>query len=135
MQCLVINQKTREGCGCFWGLCGSAGGKFRENSGKITGKIYPESRNALNSRILGTGKGKPAGNIGSTLPWTLCRPSVRDVFRNRQLQPSRVFLNKKAPDGRWRKFPNVLETAFYSGVGRFWRAAAVCSGFGGLGSP
>ena len=32
-------QKTREGCGCFWGLCGSSGGKFRENSGKLLEKF------------------------------------------------------------------------------------------------
>ena len=62
------NQKTREGCGCFRGLCRSSAGKFRENSGKIAGKFFPESRNATNSRISGTGKGKPAGNLGSTLP-------------------------------------------------------------------
>ena len=29
-----ITQKTREGCGCFWGLCGSSGGKLRESPGK-----------------------------------------------------------------------------------------------------
>ena len=40
-------------------------GKFRENCWKN----FPESRNAANSRISGTGKGKPAaGNLGSTLP-------------------------------------------------------------------
>ena len=39
-------------------------GKSRENSWKF----FPESRNATNSRISGTGKGKPAGNLGSTLP-------------------------------------------------------------------
>ena len=57
-------QKTREGCGCFWGLYGSSAGKFRENCWII----FPESRNALNCRISGTGKGKPAENLGSTLP-------------------------------------------------------------------
>ena len=39
-------------------------GKSRENCWKM----FPESRNATNSRILGTKKGKPAGNLGSTLP-------------------------------------------------------------------
>ena len=34
-------QKTREGCGCFRGLCRSSAGKFRENSGKIAGKFFP----------------------------------------------------------------------------------------------
>ena len=33
--------KTREGCGCFRGLCRSSAGKFRENSGKIAGKFFP----------------------------------------------------------------------------------------------
>ena len=46
--------------------------------------------------LMGAGiflrKGKPAASIGSTPPWTLCRPSVRGVFPNRQLQPSRAFL-------------------------------------------
>ena len=41
-------------------------GKSRENCWKM----FPESQNATNSGILGTGKGKPAGNLanGSTLP-------------------------------------------------------------------
>ena len=33
----------------------AGGGKFRGNSGKTAGK-FPESRNAMNSRISGTGK-------------------------------------------------------------------------------
>ena len=49
-QKLYLYQKTREGCGCFWGLCGSSGGKFRENSGKIAGKIFP---NCQMLQILG----------------------------------------------------------------------------------
>ena len=58
------NQKTREGCGCFWGLCGSSGGKFRENSGKIAGKILP-NRQML--QILGfraPGKANLPGTLG-----------------------------------------------------------------------
>ena len=43
-------QKTREGCGCFWGLCGSSGGKFQENSGKTAGTFFP---NPEMLRILG----------------------------------------------------------------------------------
>ena len=39
-------------------------GKSREKCWKI----FPKSWNAANSRISGTGKGKPAGNLGSTLP-------------------------------------------------------------------
>ena len=38
-------------------------GKSRENCWKNV----PESRNATNSRISGTGKGEPARNLGSTL--------------------------------------------------------------------
>ena len=37
-----VYQKTREGCGCFRGLCRSSAGKFRENSGKTAGKIFPK---------------------------------------------------------------------------------------------
>ena len=77
-------------------VSGLFAGVLEEKSGNISGKLLektnPESRSALNSRISGTAKGKPAANIGSTLPWTLSRPSsVAGVFRNRQLQPSRVF--------------------------------------------
>ena len=52
-------------------VSGIGSGVPEENSGKIAGKlleIFPESRNASNSRIWGTGKGKPAANLGSTLP-------------------------------------------------------------------
>ena len=43
--------------------------KIWENPGKIAGKLFPNrERNATSSRISGTGKGKPAGNLGSTLP-------------------------------------------------------------------
>ena len=59
---------TREGCGCFQGLFGGSRGRLRESPRKIAGKICPESRNAVNSRISGTGKGKPAGNLEPTLP-------------------------------------------------------------------
>ena len=45
-------------------FCRKVPGKLRENCWKH----FPESRNATNSRIPGTGKGKPAGNLGSTLP-------------------------------------------------------------------
>ena len=51
-------------------------GKSRENCWKI----FPGKRNAINSGISGTGKGKPVGNLGSTLPETCPQPSVRGVF-------------------------------------------------------
>ena len=36
---VLFYQKTREGCGCFWGLSGSSGGKFRENCWKNLSRI------------------------------------------------------------------------------------------------
>ena len=59
---------------------------FSENSRKLWLFLWPfqgfprikpresltDSQNALNSRISGTRKGKPAANLGSTLSWTLC---------------------------------------------------------------
>ena len=53
--------------------------RSREIAGKLLEK-FPEARNALNSRISGTGKGKPAANLGSTVPGTLSQPSVQGVF-------------------------------------------------------
>ena len=52
-------------------VSGVCSGVLEESSGKSRKKRrknLPESRNATNSRILGTGKGEPAGNLGSTLP-------------------------------------------------------------------
>ena len=77
-------QKVREGCGCF---CRVFPGVLEESSGKTLLEKLSWITKCL------TRKGKPAANIGSTLPRTLCRPSVRGVFRNRQLQPSQVFLS------------------------------------------
>ena len=57
-------QKTREGCGCFWGLCGSSGGKLRESPGKIAGKFFP---NYQMLQILGfraSGKANLPGTLG-----------------------------------------------------------------------
>ena len=39
--------------------------------------MSPGARSAPDSMTLGTGKGKSAVNLGSTLPWTLSPPSVR----------------------------------------------------------
>ena len=63
----TFNWKTREGCG----FPGVYLGVPEENSRKAlrkSRKISPISRNATNSRISGTGKGKPAANLGSALP-------------------------------------------------------------------
>ena len=46
-------------------------GSLREFWRKVSGncwKFFPESPNPTNTRISGTGKGKPVGNLGSTLP-------------------------------------------------------------------
>ena len=40
----------------------------RESPGKIAGKCFPNREVLQNSRISGTAKGKPAGNLGKTLP-------------------------------------------------------------------
>ena len=64
-------QKTREAVAVS-GICS---GVPEENSGgiavKIAGEILLASQNAFNSRNSGTGKGKPAANLGPTLPGTL----------------------------------------------------------------
>ena len=67
----ILSENSRR----LWLFLGSVQEFCRKVSGKlqeIAGKFCPESRNALNCRISGTGKGKPAADIGSTLPWALC---------------------------------------------------------------
>ena len=78
--CISIRKPCRlEGVNSFfpensrrlWLFLWSARGfprKIRGKSWENCWKIIPDSRNALSSRISGTGKGKPAGNRGSTLP-------------------------------------------------------------------
>ena len=79
------DQKAREGCGCyFWGLFGGSWEIFQEK--------FSRAAKCFNSRISGTGKGKSAANLGSTLPLELVPTFCAGRFRNRQLQPSRVFL-------------------------------------------
>ena len=68
---LAFYQKTRERCGCLKPVSGIGLGFPRKIPGKLgetCWKNCPESRKALNSGILGTGKGKPAANLGLTLP-------------------------------------------------------------------
>ena len=74
--------------GSVRGFSGKTPGKSWENCWKI----FPESQNATNSRISGTGKGKPAGNLGSTLPGPCPHLPCGVLCWNRQFQPSRVFL-------------------------------------------
>ena len=55
----------------LWLFPGSVRGFSRKTPGKSREncwKNFPESRNATCSSISGTGKGKPAGNLGPTLP-------------------------------------------------------------------
>ena len=47
---------------------------FSENSRRLPGSV--RGLNATNSRISGTRKGKPAGNLGSTLPGPSSPPSA-----------------------------------------------------------
>ena len=49
-------------------VSGSVRGLPREHSGKVPAGKNSQAPNATNCRISGTGKGKPAGNLGSTLP-------------------------------------------------------------------
>ena len=54
-----------------------------ENSGKVPRKLLENlCRIAKCHKFYdgGHGKGKPAENLGSTLPWTLSQPSVRGYF-------------------------------------------------------
>ena len=63
--------KDSENSKRLWPFLGSVRGFSRKTPGKSRENcriILPESRSATNSRILGTGKGKPAGNLGATLP-------------------------------------------------------------------
>ena len=48
-------------------VSGVFAGVLEECSGENCWKKFPEAPNATNSGISGTGKGKPAGNLGSTL--------------------------------------------------------------------
>ena len=88
-------QKTREGCGSFRGLFRGSQGKLWASPGKIAGKCF------LNREMLQILGFRAPGK--ANLPGTTCRePSVDtagtlsppSVFRNRQFQPSRVFLRR-----------------------------------------
>ena len=67
----------------LWLFPGSVRGFPRKTPGKSQEncwKILPESQTATNSRISGTGKGKPVGNLGSTQPGSCPQPSVQGVL-------------------------------------------------------
>ena len=61
-------------------VSGVCSGVPEENSGKIAGKIFLNREMLQILGFRGTGKGKPAGNLGSTLPGTLSPPSGRGFF-------------------------------------------------------
>ena len=66
----VCITKQSENSRRLWLFPGSCRGFPRKTPGKSREKCWknvPESRNATNSRISGTGKGKPAGHLGSML--------------------------------------------------------------------
>ena len=92
--CTHNDRQTSESSRSLWLFPGSARGFPTKISGKSQEscwKMFPELRNALNSRIWGTGKGRPAANLLPHRPEP-CRPSARGCFWKRQFQPSRVFL-------------------------------------------
>ena len=72
----VVSHRNSRRLLLFWDLSRVPEENSRKISGKL-GKNTPSSRNASDSRILGTGKGKPAPNLGSTLARTWSPPSVR----------------------------------------------------------
>ena len=68
---LSIRGHLSENSRRLWLFPGSAREFWRKVAGKSREncwKKFPELRNATNSRISGTVKGKPAGNLGLTLP-------------------------------------------------------------------
>ena len=67
----LLNPHLSENSRRLWLFPGSVRGFPRKTPGKSREncrRISPEAPNATNSRISGTGKGKPAGNLWSTLP-------------------------------------------------------------------
>ena len=73
---LLISQKTG-----LWLFPGSVRGFPRKTPGKSREncwKTFPESRNATDPRISGTGKGKPDVNLGSTLPLRIYHSNFLD---------------------------------------------------------
>ena len=86
-------QKTREGCGCFRDLFGGSRGKLREIPGKMLEKISRIAK-CFKFQNLGTQERQTCRELWADTPGTLSQPSVRGVFWNRQLQPSRVFLRR-----------------------------------------
>ena len=57
----------------------------------------PEPRKTLNHSTSSTAKGKPAPNLGSTLPRTLSQPSMRTLIEDAVatvIQPSGVVIGK-----------------------------------------
>ena len=94
LRCCMHKIQLSENSRGLWPFLGSVQGfprKIRENSGKLQENISRIAK-CFNFLALGTGKGKPAANLGSTLPGTLSPPYVQSVVCNRQLQPSQVFL-------------------------------------------
>ena len=92
----LLIQKTREGCGC----CQDPE-NIRGFSGKTLGRRFPNR--TWSCGILGIGKGKPAANLGWTLPWTLSPPSVRGVFLRSSVTTFSFFLLKETSLRPWKR--------------------------------
>ena len=111
------SENSRRLCGRLWDAFGGSRGKLRESLGKIAGNFFQQSRNARKSRISGTGKGKPAASLGSTLPRpcpnlpcgvffeidssvpTLACPLLMSYSRDSMRAPSRMCIELFAPSG------------------------------------
>ena len=95
----------------------------RENTGNFRERKFPESQDALYARILGVryrrrqapGKGKPAANIGSTLPWTLCRPSVRGCFSKSTVPAFSSFSDFQVFEEQTLKKKRTLQKQLFQG--------------------
>ena len=60
----LLNQKTREGCGCFRGLFGGSRGELRESPGKIAGKFFPKRQMLQILGLRAPGKANLPGTLG-----------------------------------------------------------------------
>ena len=79
-------------------------GKSRENCWII----FPKSRNATNSRISGTKKGKPAGNLGSIPPGPCPQFRVWGVFLKSTVPALSSFSDLGAHNGVFRVGAKIL---------------------------
>ena len=84
-------QKTREGCGRFWGLFGGSWGKL---PGKMLEKITRVAK-GYQFWDFRHRERQTCREPWVDTAWTWPPPSVRGVFWNRQFQPSRAVLTSQ----------------------------------------